>query len=623
MTEAKKNEKEDVVYSYHTFLFPFIYEAGEDKNIDIANLIDIKKAWCEIKNEESAQTNSLMYGTHQYFTPNANKLAFNSDISKHYSFKYGQGGTYVIKKWDLEYTLNINGIRLDTYPNRVAVLVFELENYRYPSFRDVANINQYGRRINAPFFSGEKHQKECGLIADAITINLSNGEKLEENFLNNVNGKSGRNRLSLTYVMAPIQELLKFGRSKLESVSAYEYKYADLYIQPAIDDRMYVCCAYQNDAMINIISNQSEKQYGYQKIYSEAQRLYEFLFIDTECGSSCQSRNMIYKLLDRHLYDRWIGWGTIHGVTHHSFMMLTTKSGFYQPAVLPPFLTMYVDMAIIGLVQRATILKLSKEAAECVENPDKQSVIDKMDALLEKYISDQNQILHSGNTAESLEEIRELKSKHFRIIKKILRSYNDNISDRKINKLYKIYGEIQKQLLYPKNIEESIQRIKQLRKQYAETQKKILSVENEGVSIKEINDLHTRYIRAQNQILLSEVTVQEQGQELFDMIRDGLYIPKTDEQLKDQIMNLNQLATAKVEEIENEHSERLNRGGFFVGATGLLVVLDELCNHLLGIENISKAFYWGVVLLCVLAYIYRKKIRRTFKSWKNKFLNLK
>lgn len=44
--------------------------------------------------------------------------------------------------------------------------------------------------------------------------------------------------------------------------------------------------------------------------------------------------------------------------------------------------------------------------------------------------------------------------------------------------------------------------------------------------LEEIERLQEKYVKIQNQLLLSEITVQEQGVELYEMLREQLYIKK-------------------------------------------------------------------------------------------------
>ncbi len=159
---------------------------------------------------------------------------------------------------------------------------------------------------------------------------------------------------------------------------------------------------------------------------------------------------MRHELLKRSVYDRWIDWGTIHGVTHHSLICLTSAYEGIINSVINPFLTQYVQIAVLTVVQRAVILLLSDEAAEVANGFAGEDVI---------------------------------------------------------------------------------------------TQEEIKSIER----------LQARYVTAQNQLLLSEVTAQEQGVEIYEMLQEQLYIKKNMDDLHSEIGNLRDVA-----DIANSRLERAN-----------------------------------------------------------------
>lgn len=100
-------------------------------------------------------------------------------------------------------------------------------------------------------------------------------------------------------------------------------------------------------------------------IYSDrelANKIYSFAYIDAD-DSSCQSPEMRQELLKRCVYSRWRDWGTIDVITHHSLVRVTGEWEGLTASVITPFLTQYVTMAAGALLQRATLMTLSKECA--------------------------------------------------------------------------------------------------------------------------------------------------------------------------------------------------------------------------------------------------------------------
>lgn len=105
----------------------------------------------------------------------------------------------------------------------------------------------------------------------------------------------------------------------------------------------------------------------------------------------------IQALLSRDLYTRWIDYGTLYASTHHSFVAISTSDcpGY----LIDYFLTLYVDMTILTLIQRATIIVYQNYASLLTKGieADKKNITQaKLNTLLnlhEKYIGFQNQLL--------------------------------------------------------------------------------------------------------------------------------------------------------------------------------------------------------------------------------------
>ncbi|MDR3088457.1 MAG: hypothetical protein LBU39_01395 [Desulfobulbaceae bacterium] len=451
------SESEKSPISYHTFLFPFRWEFPEvaDEKLFMAELRRrlSEDWWSETASEREAaqaraweQDNSernKRYATYQYLTGPARRLAFVVDNESddgenssrrepkskpklkpvyHFAFRPNadpealKKRKYRIKKGDDTYELDIRAIRLGVYNTGVATLIFALEYHGVKhsssgaashaetavTLEDINKINEYGRRINLPYIADLTYR----LTADRIIIELEDdapGQPFFDDF------DVENHPLSLTYVMTPIKKLLGLG-AELQPLSDKGTQRANqtYRITPAIDDRMYVVCLYKNDELIHQIKNTyAENDYSYLTDWQCAQRLYQFAFIEKDC--TCQSRNMIVKILREVVYDRWIEYGTIHAATHHSLMMLTTTGA--PSYVIDPFLTIYAEMAIIALAQRATILKLSDQAAKIAEKYDPingcdKKLRDEIAKLHDRHIRAENQmLLNEITTQEQGEEV--------------------------------------------------------------------------------------------------------------------------------------------------------------------------------------------------------------------------
>lgn len=470
-------------YSYHTFLFPFIWKTSEDKSReDFERILSVgrrwfDKSWKEEKVREDVKERSAWfqdYAAFQYFTKSANNVIFNTrgdNLVRCFEY-YQHKGSYTISKGNAEYHLVINNVRLNVYDIGIAVLIFELENHGHKSLNDVNAINEYGRRINLPILIAAKGEKNVSHPMCADKISISFGDiSFTEDYIETMRSIGEgtmylEKHIAMNYIMRPIQELLD-GRG--EDNGGYEVTANEehqnnsvFYIKPCIDDRMFVCCLVRDDDYSNKIK-EFDVARGEYRYLSDCYNfnaegcateigldldIYKLMFIETSATS--QSAALRHDLLKRCVYDRWIDYGTIHGVTHHSMVCLTSAYEGIIDSVINPFLTEYVQLAVLTVVQRAVILLLSDEASEVANGFAGDEVI---------------------------------------------------------------------------------------------TKEEIASIEK----------LQARYVTAQNQLLLSEVTVQEQGVEIYEMLKNELYIKENMADLDSEISNLRDVA-----DIANARLERLN-----------------------------------------------------------------
>lgn len=150
-------------YSYHTFMFPFIWE-DECNALDFLtlsksfrqsgvwvydNLIDDQVLDTPDRIRTSCEKRQL-YSEYQYFYPavRAAMYGFDSNIVENFSYRLGESyncdgkkASIVIEKEENTYRLHLNGIRLKLFNTGVGILIFEMENRDYRSFSDVKNIN--------------------------------------------------------------------------------------------------------------------------------------------------------------------------------------------------------------------------------------------------------------------------------------------------------------------------------------------------------------------------------------------------------------------------------------------------------------------------------------------------
>jgi len=485
----------------------------------------------------------LEYAQYQYFTAPARHLVFSDtagDVTKNFEFRYnGQklrnSGRYEIYKNNEVFTLNINNIKLRLYNTGVAMLIFELEYHgdkkidgnkdeTPPSLDDVNKINEYGRRICFPFIpeKGKGHP----INADKIVIDVGEKQFTEDNVetLKKFHESFGANggAMSLTHMMDPIKEIIECGSGFTITSSVKRHDLGAYFVYPVIDDRMFVCCLVRDNDFIKSLNQWKDTEYSYlsdcdSPEHETSDKLYKFGFIENY--ASCQNRAMKKEILKKCVNARWADDDTIYMATHHSFTAVTKVDESQRAYVVNPFLTQYVELAIIALAQRATLLSLTAQAA----------------SLASTFRQD------------------------------------------------KLIG---------------------------------------AAEIAEIAKLHEKYVKAQNQILIFTATAQEQGVELFDLMRSQLYISKNEAELDAQLKNLYEISNINDDRLNRESDARLNDLITIFTIFGLIFAVMQVTQNLFCTYNsinflLSLLLSAAITSILVLAYyrVYRRYLYPIYRRY--------
>ncbi len=384
------------IESIHFFMFPFqwdFFAKGKDSfNESFKNrtkLKDIKKLFhnnelnwqptnfeIKVNKEDKYHTFNEFNYFHDYVrnvlavtkTQEDSVLKYKYNISNHATFEFSTIGYREKKKEGIEtaeYSLKINEILINFYETGVGNLIFHLENYDYSKSKDILRINDYGRRIY-PQFLGVKKPFSDGpkfsFLPDEIRLKgvLPNGEDIYDDFSYydcNACLKGEPIRLP-----NHIQRLLdkRFGISK----KTFAHFENCVVLRPVIDDRMFTMSFYINYDLIN--------QFKQDDAHLEHPFWYAYLFVDSkEKDLTIKYPPMQRKLLQLSSYLRWIGnetenghaKGHLFGATRYSFMILASDDWFSKNILNNHFRYIYFQMVCLVLIQRASILRFSAEAA--------------------------------------------------------------------------------------------------------------------------------------------------------------------------------------------------------------------------------------------------------------------
>lgn len=436
--KEKKHEqaKEITVYSYHTFMFPFLYEMNKTTS---KKLIDrCHPGWFADVWEPEKTNEAVYYNQYHYFNEAAHNAIYmkkdpekikefekepvlnlrfdllsltdefpqaNPEREKARAKNNDHQSRYVIRKGESRYDVDICAIRMKIYNTGVGILMFELENRKYPDEKDVIAINDFGRRIYAAYYAYDKGGIYCNICADEIYFEI-NGKKIaDSNLISEKLMKSAEE----TVLAEPIVCLLSNGKYRVTTRKGCTKD--EFCIEPVIDDRMFVACYYKNGDFVDSMREWDGENYRYltdakekhpfdnENNQNTANRLYTMMYVDGD-GICCHGRNMLQNLLSEdHIYTRWLeyGWrnektkqnefaGTITGFSEYTMISVAKNPPNY---LITPFLTQYVEMAALVLAQRASLLSFEYMISECARGEKTY----KVDDIQKKYTLFQSQIL--------------------------------------------------------------------------------------------------------------------------------------------------------------------------------------------------------------------------------------
>ena len=408
------------LYSSHIFMFPFRFDWNEEgfenefafyqkhsieERLKHSNKNKNEQGCFDFKNWKSSKFNlkkalekhnDLIYNEYAYFYDYARDAIYNLNESDTISCDYIRKGLSDTAKFIIHikgreepYTLDLTQISLKAFATGVAILSIQLENYRYPDFKDILKINDFGRRIYPQFiYEGNTERTKKQFLADKVIIEGLEDKKIIENFEFQPNSDIAIGSHITTLLGA------SFTQNKAET-----QKY---YIQPILDDRMFVISWYGKNHLAADIST-------YQNYYL-SDDWYKYVFVDNGM-TTVQNRFMKETLLKDATYTRWSNFNTLFGVTRYSFVVMTNdlvtlkkNNADFIPVHTK---TMYFQMVLLALATRASIIRFSDEIAAIANKKD----IDKLEKLYELYLTFYNrlyfkEITHQDQGIELYEMIR-------------------------------------------------------------------------------------------------------------------------------------------------------------------------------------------------------------------------
>lgn len=142
-----------------------------------------------------------------------------------------------------------------------------------------------------------------------------------------------------------------------------------IYLQPILDDRMFVQSYYFNDKIIDDCSIYDDEKETYSFINND--NWYKYIFVDF-ANVTCRSKNLMKSELQKATYDRWVGKdGQLFGFSNYSFVGLSNRNWFTENIVSQHFRNMYFELTLLCLIQRSYILNFANAISHIANNLDK------------------------------------------------------------------------------------------------------------------------------------------------------------------------------------------------------------------------------------------------------------
>ncbi|MDE5824529.1 MAG: hypothetical protein K2H91_07600 [Lachnospiraceae bacterium] len=336
--------------SVHIFAWPFRFETGKGKELK-KNIR--KKGWrrkyLDVMNEENTKQESIdCFMLHQYLSQSAREIFIKreTDICRIYEYPLNieKNYQYYIKKGDETYYLPIATIELHLYDYGVGIVFIQVWNTNH-NINQIKKINDYGRRVSAPYLA-----EEGMLCADCLGILIDDLDKSTD-FKTIVNEYIKQDQAIPSVLLKPAEFLYDILNCNLEKRNGVN----DISVFPLADDRMFACSIIRDTELSGKIK----------KGEVDEKQLYPILFVDYD-DATCQNKEMRRKLFEDAIYPRWSDYGTLYGATSYSLCCITTQDEGINASVVRPFLIEYSYFISLVLAQRIGIMSFTVQAGNII-----------------------------------------------------------------------------------------------------------------------------------------------------------------------------------------------------------------------------------------------------------------
>lgn len=433
---------EEYPYSVHSFMMPMrwdyfpkdynfakgkeSFDFDERTNLKIfADKLQATNTWK--RKFYRINNSSELYNENTYFHAFATRTLF--DMQQHDEFDenhisanktmiyfeldYTSTDYYkIITNYD-EYSLNLTGISLHVYNTGIAILTYNLENWKYPEPEKILHINEFGRRIYPQFlgssepltettkkiFLAKQLEIKCAAVNYGLPFsdNFSQYDSLQFKETHKVDIYGNYQPNTIIDIPAIIQKLFNDNFVYCAKDEAPE----KIRFNILTDDRMFFQSWYGNNTLADLLGKEEDLYIDKSKSFNYAHNKFWYAYMygdkkETSLGIAnkfLQEKNVL-----ENTYDRWAEYGTLFGFTRDSFVAISsnvkTLLQVHAPDVRTHAKTMYYQMAVLCLAQRASVLRFSAEVSGLADlgKTNKDEVSKRIQQLYLNYIEFINKI---------------------------------------------------------------------------------------------------------------------------------------------------------------------------------------------------------------------------------------
>lgn len=352
--------KKRTPYSIHTFMWPFKWAGGTMGEFGQKLTVNTKWKDSPFEIKESKHYNEYVYfHSHVRDSLFANN-ASNKDTVRYFEYTLEDDATFefeIVLTSPKQMQLQIKGISLHLFFSGVGTLTFQLENNKHLAVEDIQLINDFGRRTYPQFLDVDMKTKMTKEAFLPNWLKVSYNPNVEEKFsyYETIQGAIGD---SIIQPPAHIKALFNDGFVFSDKASLDD---KEIVITHLTDDRMFTLCWLGDESLSTKMKDHLEENKEY--VYEHSKEWYKLMFCDSK-NLTCQSDVMLKDHIKQYTYDRWVNYGTLYGITRDCLFCLTNRNDIPLTVVLPHMQSMYYQMTILCLAQRASIQKFSNDLSE-------------------------------------------------------------------------------------------------------------------------------------------------------------------------------------------------------------------------------------------------------------------